>query len=1334
MESGLEIAVIGMAGRFPGAGNIHEFWENIKNGVESITFFSDEELLETGVDPQVLENPHYVEAVGILADIEYFDAAFFGYIPKEAEIMDPQIRIFHECTWTALEDAGYDPLSYKGLIGLYAGASPNLGWLKRALLSGKSAEIGSFAASQLIQKDYLTMRVSYKLNLNGPSLLLYTACSTSLVAIHMGYQALLNGECDISLAGGVTVVRLAKAGYMYKEGMISSPDGHCRAFDASAKGFVGADGVGVVVLRCLRDAVSAGDHIYAVIKGSSINNDGMQKAGFTAPSVKGQAEAIKMAMQMAEVEPESIGYVETHGTGTALGDPVEIEGLKRAFNTGKKGFCGLGSVKTNLGHVDAAAGAAGFIKTVLAINHRLIPPSLYFEIPNPAIDFIDSPFYVNSALIPWENHGHPLRAGVSSFGQGGTNAHVILEEWSSRQDPGTRGHHTGDPGHLIALSARTPSALDIMTENLARHFKENPHIQPADVAFTLLAGRHADKYRKMFVCTGIEEAIEILDTPGSPAIHSYALQEENRPVVFLFPGEKEGVREQYQNIGEKLYRQKPVYRKETDRCLEILKSRSPARFIFQYTLAKMLMECGIKPYTLMGEGDGETTAQCLSGQVNLEHALKSTAMTSAAGANTTNPTTLSFSRRLKQLAKLKNPVFLYFGSNIEEIEKILDDIGDFSGQLVPLVGTPREQSSYLHFLMNQVGRLWLHGINLDWERFYSGEQRYRTPLPTYPFESRRYWVDDPRLSVSKDTHVGKKPGKRRSILHPRPELRSKYTPPAGQTEMKLAELWQEFFGFEQIGARDDFFELGGDSLKAITVISRIHQELHVNVPVTEFFNKPTIEGIAQYISAKEKEDTYLSIEPVEEKEFYPVSLAQRRLYIFQQMDMDSISYNISLVYILAGEFDQKEMENSFMKLIDRHESLKTSFEIIANEPIQRIHQHVDFKFEYHDLVSAGDDDYSTRDIIKNFVRPFDLSQPPLFRAELIHGPRPRGQENTQHIYLLMVDMHHIISDGTSLQIMFKDFMMLYKGSELSPLPIQNKDFAQWQNRETIKEQIKKQEEFWVKQFEGDIPQLALPTDYDTPDDRDYRGDSIYFEIDENKTAILKELTVTEGATMFMVVLALVDILLWKISGQEDIVIGIGVDIRKDEAQRQIIGMFINTLALRFYLQRDKTFKNFLKDVKKRILLAFENQDYPYELLVEKVVSQRDRERGRNPLFDMFITSQNIGVKGPDKNEPVESQSPGFNLEKYPFQNEAAISIFDIGMRYKDVGDKLGFAFDYSIGLFKKETIKKFIGYFNDIVAAVTGNPDSQLKDIKVSHALLAAETHIIDDVREDFKF
>ena len=491
------VAVIGLAGRFPGAGDVEGFWRNLCAGVESVTFFTDAELLSAGADPAALRNPNYVKAAAILDDVESFDAAFFGLNPREAEIMDPQHRIFLECAWEALEKAGYDPENYHGSIGVYAGTRMNT-YLLNLLRDRELMESqGGFVALLGNDKDFLPTRVSYKLNLRGPSINVQTACSTSLVAVHLACQSLLHGECDIALAGGVAIKVPQKAGYLYQAGGILSPDGHCRAFDAKAHGTVSGNGVGVVVLKRLTDAVADGDHIHAVIKGTAINNDGAMKVGYTAPSVDGQAEVITEALAVAGISPETVGYIETHGTGTELGDPIEIAALTQAFraDTEKKGFCALGSVKTNIGHLDAAAGVTGLIKTVLALEHKLLPPSLHYEQPNPEIDFAHSPFYVNTALSEWKAGAAPRRAGVSAFGIGGTNAHVVLEEAPNSQASGP-----SRPWQLLALSAKTSAALETATANLRAHLEAHPDLNLADAAHTLLRGRKTFAYRRVIVC------------------------------------------------------------------------------------------------------------------------------------------------------------------------------------------------------------------------------------------------------------------------------------------------------------------------------------------------------------------------------------------------------------------------------------------------------------------------------------------------------------------------------------------------------------------------------------------------------------------------------------------------------------------------------------------------------------------------------------------------------------------------------------------------------------------------------------------------------------------
>jgi len=640
------IAIIGMAGRFPGANNIAEYWRNLRDGVESIKYFTEEELQKDGVEASRLGSPNYVKAKGAIENGDMFDAAFFGFTPREAEIMDPQHRLFMECVWTALEDAGYDPETYNGAIGLYGGEGMN-SYLLLNLMSNRDLldSVGLLQASVQNRSDHLTTHVAYELNLKGPSLTIQTACSTSLVAVHTACQSLLNFECDMALAGGVTVSVPLKNGYTYLDGGIYSPDGHCRAFDERAQGTVQGDGVAVVTLKRLSDALNDGDTIHAVIKGSAVNNDGSLKVGYTAPSVNGQAEVIAEAHAVSGVSPETITYVETHGTGTALGDPVEVEALTRAFRHGTeaKRFCAIGSVKTNIGHLDAAAGVAGLIKTVLALQHRQLPPSLNFENENPRIDFASSPFYVNAELSEWKNkNGNPRRAGVSSFGIGGTNAHVVLEE-----APEHVASESKRKWHLLPLAARTSGALDTATINLHAYLKENPQLNLADVAHTLQVGRKKLNHRRVVVCRDLDDAVRALDTLDARRVFTSLQEPRNRPVVFLFPGQGS----QYVRMGLELYEAEPIFREQIDTCSEILKPHlgfdlrdvlypsdealdeakeklnqtfvtQPALFVTEYALAKQWMHWGVTPEAMIGHSIGEYVAACLAGVISLEDALR----------------------------------------------------------------------------------------------------------------------------------------------------------------------------------------------------------------------------------------------------------------------------------------------------------------------------------------------------------------------------------------------------------------------------------------------------------------------------------------------------------------------------------------------------------------------------------------------------------------------------------------------------------------------------------------------------------------------------------------
>src|SRR2546429_1719644 len=563
MNNEFDIAIVGMSGRFPGARNLDEFWHNLAEGIESITRFSDQDILESGVPASYLSNPSYVKAAPILDEPGHFDAGFFGFSPMEARTMDPQHRILLELAYEALENAGYAPDRYQGRIGVFTGSALNTYFTNVGLNSRLAEEyIPTLIGND---KDFLSTRISYKLNLKGPSITVQTACSTSMVAVHLARQSLLSEETDMALAGAISVRVPHRAGYFFDGGGVVSPDGHVRAFDARANGTVFGSGGGILVLKRLADALSDGDPIHAVIKGSAVNNDGSEKARYTAPGVNSQADAVVEALANAGVEADSISYIEAHGSGTPVGDPIEVRALTKAFRTftQRSGYCAIGSVKTNVGHLDAAAAVTGIIKTVLALQHRQLPPSLHFTEANPEIDFARTPFYVNTRLRDWTSDG-PRRAGVMSTGMGGTNAHVVLEEAPEPAAP-----TDARPPHLLILSARTETALDEATHRLRTFLNSHSSANMSDVAYTLQIGRKALPHRRCLVCADRQDAITALGQEDSKRAFSSRTDESaRRPVILLLAG----IGDHYVGMGHDLYEMWAVFKQGIDRCSQILES------------------------------------------------------------------------------------------------------------------------------------------------------------------------------------------------------------------------------------------------------------------------------------------------------------------------------------------------------------------------------------------------------------------------------------------------------------------------------------------------------------------------------------------------------------------------------------------------------------------------------------------------------------------------------------------------------------------------------------------------------------------------------------------
>jgi amino acid adenylation domain-containing protein len=1007
------IAIIGMAGRLPGAQDLPAFWENLKAGVESISHFTAQELEVS--DPELAAKlPNYVRARSILDRPEMFDASFFGFYPKEAELIDPQQRVFLECCWHAFENAGYDPFTYPGAVGVFAGCSANTYFLRQICATREFLEnysdgyqVENYPVLLGSNADFLSTRVSYKLNLRGPSFTIQAGCATSLIAIVQACQNLLTFQCDMALAGGVSITFPQKRGYRYQpEGMVS-PDGHCRAFDAKAQGTVFGSGAGVVLLKRLEEAMADGDPIYAVIKGSAVTNDGSAKAGFAAPGVEGQARVIAMAQAAAGINPETISYIEAHGTGTPLGDPIEIAALTKAFRAGTdaKGFCAIGTAKSNVGHLDIAAGVTGVIKTALALDHKMLPASLHYERPNPAIDFENSPFYVNSELREWRAGTSPRRAGVSAFGIGGGNAHVVLEEAPPRQ-PST----TQRSQHLLLLSAKSESALEMATANLADHLRQNPDASLADVGYTLQVGRHAFDHRRMLVASDASDAVQALEARDPKRAFGSSRQYRNAAVAFLFPGQGA----QYPNMGRELYATERIFREQMDLCSEILKPHlgldlrhmlypaaelleesrgrlsdtvltQPALFATEYALARLWMSWGVHPQAMIGHSVGEFVAACLAGVFSLEDALgliaargrlmqdlpggamlsvrlpenqarpllngslslaavNSPAQCVIAGPTDAvealekrleergvtarrlstshafhsammDPIVQPFTERVKQV-RLHSPEIPYisgvtgtwitaaeatdpnywarhfrepvlYSEGIRELkaatDRILVEVGPgnilstLARQHGPATDPPAIRSlpdasaaqTDGESLWNAAGRLWLAGVQLDWAAIHAGERRYRVPLPLYPFERKRYWVElpQPRETANPAVHALalESPGPETSTEENHNAMSESPTAAVAATtrqeriRCELKAMFEDLSGVDlsAVEGSTTFLELGFDSLFLTQVTQALQGKFDLKITFRQLLDQEsTLDALAAYADARLRPEVF----------------------------------------------------------------------------------------------------------------------------------------------------------------------------------------------------------------------------------------------------------------------------------------------------------------------------------------------------------------------------------------------------------------------------------------------------------------------------------------------
>ena len=1463
------IAIVGMAGRFPGAADVHELWRNLRDGRESITFFDDAELAASGVPPELSSHPGYVRAAGVLDGVELFDAGLFGLNPCEAELMDPQQRLFLECCWQACEDAGYDPLSHPGKIGVYGGSGSTAYFVFHVLpnidLAAGWAQIKLFN-----DKDFLTTQASYRLNLRGPSLAVQTACSTALVAVHLAGQALLGGECEMALAGGSTVNFPHRAGYLFQEGGIASPDGHCRAFDARAQGTVPGSGAGVVLLKRLAEALADRDTIHAVILGSAINNDGAGKAGFTAPGVESQIQAIGEALALAGVDPETVGYVEAHGSGTPLGDPIEIEALTRAFraSTERRSFCAVGSVKTNLGHTGAAAGVAGLLKAVQTLKHGQIPPSLHFAEPNPLLRLDESPFYVNARLRDWPADGAPRRAGVNSLGLGGTNAHVVLEE-APAAEPGSESR----PWQLLLLSARSGPALEAASTRLVQWLREHPEADLADVAHTLRVGRHAFAHRRALVCRGREEAAAGLEatTPEGVAPAS------GRGVAFLLPG----TGDHYLGMGAGLYREEPRFRDALDRCAEALRPplgldlrdvlhpagwearagardlRSllsgavededpaslqlgrtallhPALFAVEYALAELWLEWGIRPGALLGYSLGEYVAACLAGVFSLEDALAvvaararlvdalpagvllavplpegelapllardpelSLSAANGPGLSVAGGPAEAVARLERELAgrgvscrRLRTrhafhsrmmesavgelsrllagirlaPPRIPFVSNatgtwitdaeatdpaywarhlcrtvrfVQGVETLMEGtagepllllevgpgqtLGTLAQQhprrpagLVTVaslpgrsrVAGPAEEPAQL---LDALGRLWCAGAAPDWAGFTAREERRRVPLPTYPFERQRYFLDlpsapAPSVAASPAPAIHPSPG-----LHARPELTTSWEAPQGAVETAVAGVWQEVLGLRGLGRHDNFFELSGNSLLAIQIVSRLSAALDAELSVATLLANPTIAALAERAGqapggAKAGASV---VPPRAERTPCPLSIDQERLWRIQERDPASPIYNIYGASRLKGALRIPLLAAALAEVVRRHEALRTSFAVVDCQPVQEIAPRLPVDLPVVDLRSlpAGRREDEARRVADAAVRePFDLARPPLLRMPLV---RIHDEDS-----VWVMAIHHLITDRISSEVRFEEIVELYKAfsaglpSPLPEPPFQFADFAVWQRDRLRAGDFDESLAWWRSRLAGAPELLPLPTDRPRPPMPTGRGARRAVAISKSRSEALRALAQREGVTLFVAGLAVWKALLVRLTGAERLIVGTPMDYRQDSDTRGVQGFFLNQLCFDTDLSGDPSFRTVLRRVHETAIGAYAHRDFPFTRLVQELLPEPDPSR--------FPFTQAVFLLI----EPPPGGWAGIpEVDVEPYWVDALRTQYDTMLAFNWIeGEGLVGFWEYSTDLFEEATIDRMAGQLRTVLEAVLDDPDRRLLDLPLLSA------------------
>lgn len=1128
-----DVAVIGVALRLPMANTPDEFWNLIRDGKCCVADFPEARRADAESLARRLGLAGKYRRCAYLADVDKFDCGFFRISPNEADMMDPNQRQFLQTAFGAVEDAGYGGGKLSGTrTGVYLGYNADAPYGYKNCLSGIEPSALPMALSGNLT-SVIPGRLSHILDLRGPSLAVDTACSSSLVAVHLAVRALRSGECDLALAGGIKL-DLLPLERDFKLGIESSAD-LTRTFDDASDGTAMGEGVGAVLLKPLYRAKRDADHIYAVIKGSAANQDG-NTIGMTAPSVRAQEEVIAEAWRDAGVDPATAAFVEAHGTGTKLGDPIEIEGLTRAFKkfTDKKQFCAVGSVKTNFGHLDSAAGITGLIKAVLELEKRELAPTLHFDRPNRNIDFCGSPVYVNDRLLSLPDG--TLRCGVSAFGLSGTNCHVVLEEAPKPEKiPAEAGPH------IFTLSAKSYGAFRRLIEIYREWIKNRTSPDFASICYTSSTGRGHYGLRLAVVAKDTAELADKLNAAAGWDLGSDYLEEDG--------------------------------------------------------------------------------------------------------------------------------VFFGARADADKTEASGEGIGGAPGELYDLC------------------RRYVRGADIDWEGLYRGRRIPKLHLPTYSFEQKRCWVK-PSAQIPEDRGAKEEP--QAEDFSPKVGLSGRSDGEYTKTEELVAAAWAKTLGLGEIDVRSSFYDLGGDSIAAMRVANLIKESSGEAPDLSDVLKYPTVEDFSRHCDEKapEPEKTAESRIPAAgEREYYPVTPSQRRMYILNQSAKDDLSCNIPAAFLVEGKLDRKRLGDCFSALVKRHSALRTEFAVKNGEPVQKIVGGLPLEIEELHVGPEG-----IEAAVREFVRPFDVGKAPLLRV----GTAQLGEES-----LLVLDLHHIASDGVSAGILLREFSLLYSGACLPPPGLEYKDYSVWYAGFLESEIVRKQSEYWKKIYSDGVPELSLPCDFARPEKKAYRGGKITETLDVGTAKSLLELSRERKITPNTLFMSLYALLLAGLSGQKKIPVGTVVSGRHHSGTENTVGIFINYLPLLLCVDEAGTFAELFRKTEAALLEAYQNQDYPYDRLAEELCGRPDP--ARNPLFDTMLVYHN------EFRSDSVIEAGGLVFKK--LETGAASSTLDLKLDVIEMNDgTLELGLEYNALLFRRETAQSIMYRFRELVSAASGDPERSVSD------------------------